>query len=147
MENNVIFKILSNVSVDKESGCWNWNKSKNQKGYGHIKVKEKGLKPHRIVFAEFNGEIKEGYVIDHICKNRACCNPDHLRQVTLKENTLENSNSLQAINAKKTHCIRGHAFSVENTYINNSKEGIKRQCIRCVTERNKYKSASSLSIP
>ena len=26
-----------------------------------------------------NGEIPEGYEVDHMCKNRACCNVEHLQ--------------------------------------------------------------------
>jgi len=133
----MILKILSNIAINNYSGCWNWTKAKNQKGYGHFKINDKSLKPHRIVFETFNGEIKKNYVIDHLCKNRICCNPDHLRQVTIKQNTLENSNSLQSINARKTHCIRGHIFDDSNTYLIHYKNGIKRQCKKCKKLYNK----------
>jgi len=37
---------------------------------------------HRHKWEEANGTIPEGYEIDHMCKNRACCNLDHLRLLT-----------------------------------------------------------------
>lgn len=34
---------------------------------------------HRLVYEEMFGEIPDGFEVGHICKNRACCNPEHLQ--------------------------------------------------------------------
>lgn len=69
-------------------GCWaflgKWNSGN---GYKKIWWEKKGWVVHRLVFTYCYGEIEEGYVIDHTCRNRSCCNPVHLEKVTVKENT------------------------------------------------------------
>lgn len=41
---------------------------------------------HRVIFTHFFGFIPGKKQIDHKCRNRLCCNPDHLELVTHKEN-------------------------------------------------------------
>lgn len=36
---------------------------------------------HRLVWESVYGAIPDGYEIDHICKNRACCNIKHLQML------------------------------------------------------------------
>lgn len=61
--------------------CWEWTGSLTQAGYGHMSVDGKLDYTHRIVWELLVGPIPEGLVIDHLCRNRACCNPDHLEPV------------------------------------------------------------------
>jgi hypothetical protein len=88
---------------------------------------------HRYIWERQNGLIPDGMVIDHICRNRACCNVDHLRVVSRAVNALENSISLPALNAKKTHCPKGHMYSESNTYRKVCDGG--RICRKCHAER------------
>lgn len=119
--------------ADKSGGpdaCWPWMAALNDKGYGHFTLKRfeaNGSRAHRISVLLSGRDIPEGMVVDHVCKNRRCVNPSHLRVVTQKENVTQNSLSYQAINAAKTHCIRGHEFTPENTYLRS--EG--RRCRTC----------------
>jgi hypothetical protein len=69
-----------------------------------------------------------------MCRNRACVNPNHLRQVTPKINTIENSNSIQAINSKKTHCKRGHSLTGYNLL---KQSDNYRRCRKCFNMRGK----------
>jgi hypothetical protein len=84
-------------------------------GYGVVKIKRKTVRVHRWVWEQRHGLIPAGMLIDHQCRNRACCNIDHLRVVTPRINVLENSGSPTAIAAKQTHCVNGHAFDEANT--------------------------------
>jgi hypothetical protein len=55
-----------------------------------------------------HGPIPDGYTVDHLCNVRLCCNPDHLKAVPHHENVNRGENNFYAINARKTHCVRGH---------------------------------------
>ena len=63
-------------------------------GRGYKKLRYKGhiLYVHRAAYELTLGEIPDGYVLDHICKNRACCNPYHLEPITQRENILRGNN-------------------------------------------------------
>jgi hypothetical protein len=75
------------------------------------------------------GPIPEGLTIDHLCRNRGCVNPAHLEAVTNRTNLLR-GDGIAALNARKTHCKRGHEFTPENTYV--WREGT-RACRACHT--------------
>jgi hypothetical protein len=111
--------------------CLVFSGVKNDNGYGFVSVCGKMVRVHRYVWEKANGKIPEGMVVDHLCRNRACCNIAHLRIVTSRQNTLENSKGLAAVNAAKTHCPQGHEYSKENTYL----LGRHRICRICKRER------------
>jgi hypothetical protein len=99
-------------------GCLEWRGRGIWNGYGLRKIggrKGKLRLVHRDAWARANGAIPDGLCIDHVCRNRRCYELAHLRLVTPRQNTLENSNSLQARYASRTHCSRGHEFTPENT--------------------------------
>lgn len=57
-----------------------------RKMYGIPKTrKTEGIMMHRAIYEYNNGPIPEGYEIDHICRNRACCNPEHLQIMSISE--------------------------------------------------------------
>lgn len=116
------------AKVDKTGDCWLWTAYTCKKGYGIFSVKSKPVKAHRYSYELFNGEIAEGLVIDHLCRNRACVNPAHLEAVTDYENKMRGI-SAQAQNKRKTHCTNGHEFTEENTYYRADGKG--RQCKTC----------------
>lgn len=95
--------------------CWLWKGRPSSRGYGRLTTPWSSSTPaHRVSFMLHHGSIPDGHVIDHICRERTCVNPAHLRCVTPRINGLENSLSPAAINAKKTHCLHGHPLSGEN---------------------------------
>lgn len=56
--------------------------------YGKIYMGEgKSGRAHRVAYMLFKGEIGEKAVIDHLCGNTLCVNPEHLEQVTREENS------------------------------------------------------------
>jgi hypothetical protein len=92
--------------VDKKgkNGCWNWVASKNKAGYGVCWTGFTTAVAHRVSFFLVKGYLPAGMDLDHVCHNKACVNPEHLRPVTRSQN---NENVIGARSDNKTSGIRG----------------------------------------
>lgn len=66
--------------------CLEWTGALYRNGYGQMNVNGRKDMPHRFAYRVANGEIPEGAEIDHICRNRKCCNIEHLRLTTPSQN-------------------------------------------------------------
>jgi hypothetical protein len=106
-------------------------------GYGRVGYQGKSYDAHRLVYILSEGPVAEGKELDHLCRVRHCVNPDHLREVTRRENLLaDGSLSIAKIHAEKTHCKHGHEFTSENTYQWRN----QRHCLACrrVTDKERW---------
>lgn len=74
------------TKVNKTPHCWEWNGTKLASGYGVFGVAPKAFRAHRVSYMWANGPIPDDLFIDHICRNKVCVRPDHLRLVTNKQN-------------------------------------------------------------
>jgi HNH endonuclease len=103
--------------IDASGPCWLWTGCVNNHGYGVIRDNYQLTLTHRLVYEMLVGRIPEGMTLDHLCRVRRCCNPDHLDVVTLQENW-RRSPWFQP-----THCRKGHEL------MNNNRHGKCRTCI------------------
>lgn len=128
-------RIFSKISVDPISGCWLWNAGLNHNGYGKVHFQNRSEASHRLMYAWLVEPVPQGVGpdiknLDHVvCDNRRCCNPAHIRLVLPAENTRRSSNPT-SLNARKTHCPKGHEF-IERT----GGHGKHRVCQICHQER------------
>ena len=118
--------------VEKSDGCWTWKGRRCDHGYGRISDKGKQRHASRVAFEVTHGPLPSNLTVDHLCRNRLCCRPDHLEAVTNRENVLR-GNGHSAIAARRSTCAKGHPYTPENTRIY---KGHKRQCRICAREWN-----------
>lgn len=118
----------------KGVGCWEWLGLLDKDGYGMFGVKRKTVRAHRYSFELYKTKIKKDLVIDHLCRNPKCVNPEHLEQVTQRENKARGFGA-PALNSRKTHCIANHPLKGKNLYVQ-PKTG-KRFCRTCDRRRSR----------
>lgn len=121
-------EIEDRIIPEPMSGCWIWlgpfRDSKDY--YGGLSYKGKVDRSHRFVYSYLRGPIPKGLLLDHLCRNKICCNPDHLEPATWATN-IARGEGVAPKNLAKTHCPQGHGYTVENTYIWNK----QRFCRAC----------------
>jgi len=130
-------RLLSKINREGPNGCWVWTGSAVS-GYGRITLRGQTWSVHRLVFEAFVRHVKRREVVDHLCGNGLCCNPEHLQAI------------VQAINIERwrtargnvhwrhkiTHCRRGHPLSGDNLAWRRGRKGRKyRVCRICENNR------------
>lgn len=121
-------RFVAKIAIAGEDECWPWLACKN-KGYGRFMLHGKARRAHRVSYELFAAPIPPGLVIDHLCRNRSCCNPKHMEIVTSHENTLRGKAGQHIIERWKTvtACKRGHPFEL---HARRNKYG-RRHCKLC----------------
>ena len=135
--------------VEQSDGCWNWTGSRLG-NYGGFHVRrlqdERGstrVSAHRWSFTYYKGNIPDGLVLDHLCGNTLCVNPEHLEPVTQAEN-LRRAHARQPrgyagtryISQRKPldageFCNKGlHPWTTENVWFKSNGTRVCRPCKR-----------------
>lgn len=126
-----------NLAKMDARGCLMWQGHIGRNGYARHWADGKNWLAHRWSYEYHKGAIPDGLQIDHLCRNRACVNPDHLEAVTPAEN-MRRSTSAEAARERgrrTTHCKRGHEFTPGNTYYTGRGRGC-RACKKLLAQRH-----------
>ena len=140
----------------KESGCWDWSRCKSRKGYGQFRYNGKTTFTHRYVLEKKIGRpIQKGFMACHSCHNRACCNPEHIREGTAKENTQDMLvANRQATKEKTAHYGEAHGMcklkttdvieirnlrNIESVHQTAKRFGVSASCISSIQLRKTWK--------
>lgn len=134
-------RIASRISVT-DGGCWECAYALDSSGYPQVSYLSRMELTHRVMFVAAKGVIPTALQIDHLCRNRKCCNPDHLEAVSPRENGLR-GDTIQARNAAVTHCPHGHAYGPDNAFPSDLKRGKFRRCRACHLAREKPRQRSA----
>jgi len=78
----------SRVEIGTPEKCWPWTANKYPSGYGRFKMHRRQRLAHRHALELAKGPTPiSGLLALHSCDNPICCNPDHLRWGTHRDNT------------------------------------------------------------
>lgn len=127
--------------------CWLWGGSSDRRGYGLIWVKRRRRRATHVSWEiEHGASFPDGLMACHSCDNPACVNPAHIWAGTMSENILDCVSKGRHVPARSpwnrgiTHCIKGHEFTEENTYVTASGGRTCRICMR--RHRERYRKAA-----
>lgn len=96
--------------------CWIWNLGKNFRKYGITSFKNRDTRAHILSLESKHKRFEKlGEVVRHLCASPSCCNPEHLRFGSRKENAIDvllhrSSNSAK-MNPAKVRLIRASTSS------------------------------------
>ena len=116
---HVLERIARRSSIT-DNGCWVSDFPPNNVGYpcmgGGARYYEVSRLVHRVAYHELVGPLDEALVIDHLCGNKRCWCPQHLRQVPQGVNNEPGRLARAEAQRSQELCKRGHPLSGDNLY-------------------------------
>jgi hypothetical protein len=118
--------------VDPLTGCWIWQRSKNRRGYGLTWNGERMVAAHVMMYELRHGPVPAGKQLDHLCRHRDCCNPDHLEPVTSRENSLRGNGTklsptqvAEIVSSHQPASVLAARFGVSARQVNRIRKGVR----------------------
>lgn len=139
----MIKRLIQYRRIDPVTKCWIHTGALDKDGYGQIRIWSNQYRVHRLsAYLCLGLNLKDTQEFAcHKCDNPPCWNPLHLFVGNNSDNQLDSVDKNTHPQTKKTHCIHGHEYIKENTYINMKTPG-HRSCIICrnIITRSNYRN-------
>lgn len=101
--------IHSKTTQNPFTGCWEWTGVPTSEGNGQLMIDGKRWISHRYAYKVYNGDFDESLYIHQGCKNKMCCNPDHLSIVTPSQS--RHHTSVSAIKTEHVEVLRAKFYN------------------------------------
>jgi hypothetical protein len=130
--NLIMRKVDKNgLMIDEKIGrCWSWSGSKRN-GYGEYG----GTSAHRISYKLFKGDIPKGLFVMHICDNRECINPEHLKLGTNQDNIQDKVNKGRAKGGNNHKGQNASYSKLTNEQVKEIRENPHDKCLNCLARQ------------
>lgn len=130
--------LLKHTRFNVSTGCWLYTRC-HSSGYGQVRIEDKEYKVHRIslfLYKKFNlnGKLHALHVRE--CFNKNCWNPTHLYAGDDSDNTMDRVYTGKHSQKRKTHCLKNHEYTPENTYITTRNQRVCKICNRLAQRKN-----------
>jgi len=135
-------KFWRNVSVCGPDECWEWKGSKSVGGYGVI---GKRRATHVALFIDGKPRVDSLKAL-HSCDNPPCCNPNHLRWGTDKDNADDMVGRRRHHANSRDFCLKGHPFSGDNLIARKNGQRGCRICQRAMNAAYKARKRSKKNV-
>ncbi len=139
-------RLWSRIAAGDLRECWPWLGYVNANGYpGRITWGQIDEAPYRRAYRLVHGDIPQGFQLDHLCRNKVCCNPLHLQAVSCLVN-VRRGTCPSTLLARANTCVRGHEFTPDNTTWRRSPDRARRVCRICMGNRAAETKEHRLSV-
>lgn len=124
------------VAIGAPDDCWDWMPGSTL--YGLLRIQGERVYAHRVAYELAHGQIPDGLVIDHLCRNTRCVNARHLEAVTHAVNIHRGTNP-RIVAHQENRCLRGHPLEGWNA---KPRADGTRQCRRCLNDGQRRRRAA-----